>query len=350
MVAASAGPALQEPTPVELLHPPLTHNPQGALRRVGVEIEFAGLDALQAATCVRQLFGGRIVEHDPYSFSVENTCFGDFKCELDSHYAHATEEDSRSLKDLLFGLLDDRQAQDLARKAGALIGDVARHWMPVEVVGPPTPYSEIAAYDRLADALVEAGAQGTQESLIYSFGMQLNPEVAAYDADYIRRHLQAYCLAAEGLRAAIQVDVTRRILPFVDRFPSAYLRLLLRRDYRPQLEGLIDDFLLHNPTRNRELDLLPLFAFLDEERVGKAVDMTLVKARPTFHYRLPNASLGERGWSVLQEWNRWVQVERLAADRERRHAMIDAWQENDARSLPEDWAQLSRPWLEQADP
>ncbi|HLW28969.1 MAG TPA: amidoligase family protein [Kiloniellales bacterium] len=334
---------------VELLHPPLTRNADGEVRNVGVEIEFAGLDALQAASCVRQLFGGRLVEHDPYSFTVENTCFGDFKCELDSHYAHATEEDVRSLKDLLFGLLDDRQAQDLARKAGALIGDVARHWMPVEIVGPPTPYVDIGAYDRLADALAEAGAEGTQESLIYSFGMQLNPEVAAYDADYICRHIQAYCLASEWLRSAIQVDVTRRVLPFVDRFPIAYQRLILRHDYRPDLGQLIDDFIEHNPTRNRELDLLPLFCFIDERRIADSVDMTLVKPRPTFHYRLPNASLGIRGWSVMQEWNRWVAVERLAANNERRLPMIEAWQENNARSTPLEWSEVARPWMENGD-
>ena len=33
------------------------------------------------------------------------------------------------------------------------------------------------AFDRLAVALAEAGAQGTQESVIYGFGLQLNPEV-----------------------------------------------------------------------------------------------------------------------------------------------------------------------------
>jgi len=331
---------------VELLHPPRTLNPQGNARRVGVEIEFAGLDALQAATCVRQLFGGRIVENDPYSFSVEGSYYGDFLCELDSHYAHATEEDARSLKDLLFGLLDDRQAQELARKAGALIGDVARHWMPVEIVGPPIAYPEISSADRLVTALAEAGAQGTQESFVYGFGMQLNVEVAAFDAAYICHHLQAYCLASEWLRAAIQVDRTRRMLPFVDRFPSGYLRHILRPGYQPDLAGLIDDFLELNPTRNRELDMLPLFRFLDEERLAAVVDLTMVKARPTFHYRLPNASLGVEGWSVLQEWNRWVAVEKLAADEQRRHEMMHAWNQNNDRLLPDDWARLSKPWLE----
>lgn len=332
----------------ELHHPPLTCNRDGGTRRVGIEIEFAGLDALQAAGCVRALFGGRIVERDPYHFVVEDSCFGDFDCKLDSHHAHATEEDSRSLKDLLFGLVDDRQAQDLVRKAGSLIGDVSRYWLPVEVVGPPVPYTEVPAFDRLALALADAGAQGTQESLIYGFGLQLNPEVASVEADYLRRHIQAYCLASEWLRATIDIDMTRRLLPFVDRFPTAYLRLVLNLAYAPDLGRLMDDFLAHNPTRNRELDLLPLFRLLDEERLRaiEGLDLTLVKARPTFHYRLPNASLGVRGWSILREWNRWVTVERLAADGERLETMMKAWRANDAKLLSDDWALLSARWLE----
>ncbi|WP_366555887.1 amidoligase family protein [Aquibaculum sediminis] len=329
-----------------LQHPPLTRNAEGALRRVGVEIEFAGLDALQAANCVRELFGGRLVEHDPYSFQVEDTCYGDFECKLDSHHVHTTEEDSRSLKDLLFGLVDDRQAQDLARKAGSFFGDITRYWLPVEIVAPPVAYTEMPAFDRLADALTEAGAEGTQESVIYGFGMQFNPEVASFEAEYLRRHIQAYCLASEWLRASIEVDMTRRLLPFVDRFPNAYLRLILKEDYAPELGELIDDFLEHNPTRNRELDLLPLFRFLDEKRIADVVDMTLVKARPTFHYRLPNASLGMEGWSVVQEWNRWVAVERLAADCERLRATMQAWHENDNKLISDDWAKLSRRWME----
>ncbi|OBX33760.1 putative amidoligase enzyme [Halomonas elongata] len=40
---------------------------------------------------------------------------------------------------------------------------------------------------------------------------------------------------------------------------------MLDPDYQPDLRTLIDDYLEYNPTRNRELDLLPLFAYLDPE-------------------------------------------------------------------------------------
>src|SRR3546814_9457337 len=50
---------------------------------------------------------------------------------------------------------------------------------------------------------------------------------------------------------------------------------------------------------------LPIWRLTDE----------LIKARPTFHYRLPNARLADPQWSIVREWNLWVRVERLAHDR-----------------------------------
>src|SRR3954463_16744587 len=76
-----------------------------------------------------------------------------------------------------------------------------------------------------------------------------------------------------------------------------------------------DDYLTHNPTRNRPLDMLPLLAFNVPglmERPGLAGQK--VRPRPTFHYRLPDSSIDEDGWSIAEEWGRWVLVERLADD------------------------------------
>lgn len=82
------------------------------------------------------------------------------------------------------------------------------------------------------------------------------------------------------------------------------------------------DYLAHNPTRNRPLDMLPLLAHLDSRRVLHAAeDKHLVKARPAFHYRLPNCMIDEPAWTLAQEWNRWVAVERLAADPEKLASM-----------------------------
>lgn len=91
------------------------------------------------------------------------------------------------------------------------------------------------------------------------------------------------------------------------------------------MDQLIDDFITDNPTRNRELDMLPLFAHLDEDRVRARVDDPLIKARPTYHYRLPNTNLADPEWGVLTEWNRWVIVERLAAAHNRRRQLADTY-------------------------
>jgi hypothetical protein len=32
------------------------------------------------------------------------------------------------------------------------------------------------------------------------------------------------------------------------------------------------------------------------------------------HYRLPQAHVGEPGWSIMPDWNRWLRVESRASD------------------------------------
>ena len=78
---------------------------------------------------------------------------------------------------------------------------------------------------------------------------------------------------------------------------------------------MANDYLAANPTRKRDLDLLPLFLFLDEARVRTRLPHEEISARPVFHYRLPHASVGDETWSILPDWEAWVAVERLAADR-----------------------------------
>ncbi|NNC55402.1 MAG: hypothetical protein HKO07_06755, partial [Pseudomonadales bacterium] len=85
-------------------------------------------------------------------------------------------------------------------------------------------------------------------------------------------------------------------------------------DYKPGVEQLIDDYLTHNPTRNRSLDMLPLFAHLDEQRVRNTIDDDRIKARPTFHYRLPNCDIDSPDWNIDLSWSLWLQVEKLAFD------------------------------------
>ncbi|MBC7171885.1 MAG: amidoligase family protein, partial [Polyangiaceae bacterium] len=59
----------------------------------------------------------------------------------------------------------------------------------------------------------------------------------------------------------------------------------------------------------------------------------LVKARPAFHYRLPNCELAQSGWSPALDWNRWVVVERLANTKELLEELSNAYLESDDRML-----------------
>jgi hypothetical protein len=91
---------------------------------------------------------------------------------------------------------------------------------------------------------------------------------------------------------------------------------VLDPEYAPTRRELIEDYLAFSPTRNRVLDLLPLFVHCEPECLqGHDVEgVELVKPRPTFHYRLPNCEIERPDWTPAAAWNRWLSVERLAAD------------------------------------
>lgn len=327
---------------ITLERPPRIRTADGTLRRVGVEIEFSGLELEAAVHLVRDLYGGHIEQQDKHRFAVSETAFGRIEVELDASYAHPRDWQAKPDEALASAIKDKLAA--LQGKLATAVGDVVSLWLPYEVVAPPIEIERLPELDRLIAALRENRATGTRSSLLYGFGLQLNPEVPSMEADDLRQHLQAYLVLSPWLRAEIDVDPTRRLLPFADEFPAAYIERVLTPTYRPDLAGLIDDYVAHNPTRNRELDLLPLFALIDPDRVSRAVPDAKIKSRPTFHYRLPNSRVDESEWDgVVEEWNRWVRVERLAADKRRLDEALHAHRTH--RGTEGDWVERSRQWL-----
>lgn len=322
--------------------PPRPAAAGGEHRRVGVEVEFAALTARDGARVVRDLFGGTIREEDPHRFHVEGTEFGTFVSELDTQYAHRPHgsEETAGADDVLAAL-----RVELRR----LFGDVSSVVMPCEIVCPPIPWPDLVHLDRMAGALNAAGATGTRASPFYAFGVQLNVEIAEAEPAWLAAILRAYLLASPWLRAAMSIDLTRRAVSFADPFPAGYAARVLAEDYAPDLPRLIDDYLDHNATRNRELDLLPLFAHLDPARLRPRIDDPRVKARPTFHYRLPDANLDRPDWSICLEWNRWVVVERLAADPALLAHMAADWRRAGPEAAPvrgrPDWPLRFSQWM-----
>ena len=287
-----------------MIEPPYPHTEAGRPRRIGVEIEFIGVSCERAAELVRDLYGGAMRPLDSYRFLVTGTRLGDFTVELDCQYAHTDGSPDADL--------DVTNA--IRNGLASAVGAVSSLWVPVEIVSPPVPLSALPELDGLIPALRNAGAEDTKEGLVYAFATQLNPEVPSFSIESIIRHLRAFLLLEDKLRAEIDIDLLRRTLPFTNPFPKAYARKVANPLYQPELPQFVEDYIAANPTRNRELDLLPLLAELAPDQVRASIDDIRVKPRPTFHYRMPDTRLSDPGWGFVIEWDRWVGVELLAAD------------------------------------
>jgi hypothetical protein len=287
----------------ELL-PPNTHDEHGQLRRVGVEIEVLNLTIERASEVVAELFGGRAIRENEYQITLVETALGKFGIEVDSSPLKAIAKKRKR-----FHVLG---AWDRIRER--FFGVVAEHVTPTEIVTAPIAPLELELIDQLVVSLRNAGAVGTDASWMYGIGVHLNPTVVSTNASDLRDHIRAFVLLYPWLADVLRPNIARRFLGFIAPYPPAYARLVLDPSYAPSLPELIDDYLEHNPTRNRGLDLLPLFAHLDAPRVKRAIEDERIGARPTFHFRMPDSRVDEPGFLIVDQWKAWLEVERLACD------------------------------------
>ena len=323
--------------------PPVTRNPDGSLRSVGFELEFAGPPIEDVVDVVRRELGGDVERLNLYRYEVETGELGTFKIELDWALLSDPEQRRRVRE-----LVDSETALELVDWVEEVVAELAQTVVPIEVVSPPIPLDRLDEMERLRSALRELGARGTGDSLVYAFGMHLNPEAPSFEPSSIQAHLQAFLLLQDWLEQRHEVDLTRRLTPYVNPFPKAYVQRAVGARGEPTLDELIDGYLEDNATRNRPLDLLPLFAHLDEERVRGRLDDPLVGSRPAYHYRLPGCRVDQEDWSLAREWNLWLTVERLAADPPRLEEMCSAYleqAESPLRFLGTPWVERVAEWL-----
>lgn len=295
-------------------------------RTVGFELEFTGLSLNEAGKAVAQALGGNLEEKHEAVQLVDVKALGKFQVELDWDYLKKESEKAPG---------SDRVA---------LLRDAASFLVPVEIVCPPIPITELAKLDPMVSKLREAGARGTDDSLLAAFGVHINTSIPALDADTIHRYIKAYSLLQWWLVKAHGVNISRRITPYIDLYPESYVTKIMHIK-NPDLDSIFDNYLEHNGTRNRALDMLPLLAHIDEARVKRAVNDDRIKARPTFHYRLPDCSIDKLEWNLSQSWNLWCQIEALACETEI------------LNKLGDDFIEASRPlfgvdqklWIEKID-
>jgi hypothetical protein len=104
----------------------------------------------------------------------------------------------------------------------------------------------------------------------------------------------------------------------------------------------MEDYLKFNPTRNRPLDMMPIFGLINEKRVMTVLEGEKNNPRPTFHYRLPNSKIDEPQWKFSDEWSDWCVVEKLADDSELLHKLCELYLHRKRKTLvsfKKEWAE-----------
>jgi hypothetical protein len=284
-------------------------NEKGEQRTIGFELEFGDLEVDRAVAVVTEAFSGSFEKKSEVEFEVTTEELGVFKVELDWQLGKKIAE-KRAGTSLSDGDLEPDAVMDWIKK-------IAGQLVPVEIVCPPLSLEKCQHLDILVDILRAAGAKGTDESYLYAFGVHINPEITDSSPQSIARYLQAFGLTQDWLFEINRVDPMRRVTPYINTFGSEYLDLIFQYTENITIRTMIEDYMEHNSTRNRALDMLPLWNHLEEDFLGQfELNDSLTQARPTFHYRLPNCEIEKEGWYLSESWNIWCVVEYIAANKD----------------------------------
>jgi hypothetical protein len=308
----------------QYLLPPVLANKEGQERKAGFEFEFGNLPVLQTAEALQQSLGGELESKSPFEAVLHGSSLGKLRIERDADILKSVKH-----RKWLEQMGVEFTPGSIVHEIEANIDNASKQLVPCEVVTEPIPFDQLGQLETLITTLNLLGAEGTQDSLIYAFGLHINPSIPDNEAATLVKYVQAFLLLRSWIIESAEIDITRRYLTkYIAPFPQPYMDLVLSTDYTPDLTAFIDDYLEHNPTRNRALDMLPILCQLDEARVLEGIDeeeRKLVKGRPAFHYRLPDCKVNVPGWSAASSWNQWVYVEKVVANGELLQELIQEW-------------------------
>lgn len=289
-------------------------------RKMGIEIEFAGLSADEILEQMQSTIGGSIEWLSPFEIELDHPDLGVFKLELDS-----SQIKELGIESSIEG--NPKDAEPSLQKAYIeIISKLSENLVPWEIVTPPLKLKDIEKLFPLVDKLREAGALGTKSAVRYAFGVHLNPEPDSLDTQDLLQYMRSFFCLYEWILKVGAIDIARRITPYINHFKKDYVLKIIDPDYTPTQTEFIEDYIEANPTRNRSVDMLPMFAHLDEPLLKKYIDDDRVKARPTFHYRLPNCEIDNPEWSLHRPLEIWFMVEELANDAELLSSICEEYQ------------------------
>ena len=291
--------------------PPVTENAEGAPRRVGLELEFAGIEPRDAADIIVSLYGGTVGKEHRYEYNIRDTELGEFRVELDARILQ-----KMARQDMFEKLGIQMDVDSIRQSIEDVVDAMARSVVPLEIVMPPVAITDLERLEELRKLLQENKAEGTHASLVHAFGMHMNIESPNLEIPTILKYLRSFIIVYPWLLEKLNIDISRRISPFVDPFPDEYAARILDPGYEPDQEGFVEDYIDYNPTRNRPVDMMPILGMLNPGLIEPVMEGEKNLPRPTFHYRLPNSRIDDPEWSFITEWNYWLVVEKLAANDE----------------------------------
>ncbi len=291
--------------------PPTPNNKAGNQRCVGLELEFAGIKIEEAAKIIQSLYGGKIEKEHRYHFQIIDTEFGDFTVELDARILKKMASENIFEK---WGIKIDEKT--VRKSIEDVVDKLAKTVVPLEVVMPPVQIKKLHRLEELRNELQKNKAEGTGTSLVHAFGMHINIESPDLETPTLLRYLRSVVLLYPWLLKVLKIDFMRRVSPFVDPYPPKYVQKILDPSYNPDQQQFIEDYLEFNATRNRVVDMMPIFGLLNAKLIEPVMEGEKNAPRAAFHYRLPNSRIDDADWRFEDEWNHWLAVEKLAEDEE----------------------------------
>jgi hypothetical protein len=316
--------------------PSIKNNAQGDQRSVGFELEFTGVKIDSAAKIIQSLYGGKLKKEHRYHFEILDTEFGNFRVELDARILR-----KMASQDVFSKWGIDLDEESIRKSLENVVDKLAKTVVPLEIVMPPVPLGDLHRLEELRVRLQENRAEGTHTSVIHAFGMHINIESPDLKTVTLLNYLRSFLILYPWLLKELKIDLSRRITPFVDSFPQKYAAKILDSSYHPDQEQFIRDYVEFNPTRNRPMDMMPIFGMLDKDLIQSVMEGKKNDPRPTFHYRLPNSRIDDPDWRFEDEWDHWLEVERLAGNKEMLNKLSRLYltrKEETVMSFRKEWA------------
>lgn len=323
--------------------PPHRFNELGEERKIGFEFEFTGVSMEDVAAIIQNLYGGTLQKISTYVFEVTDSALGTFKLELDAQLLREKKYETY-LSKIGIRLAEFKNRQSIEDSLKELASSV----VPFEIITPPISLSSLTEMNPLLHELRRHQVKGTGSSFLYAFGLHVNPEAPELREKSILNHLRAYVMLDGWIRKDARINISRRLTPFINEYDEKFIHHILQPDYQPGLNELIRDYFAFGNSRNRPLDLLPLFMHINEKLTATLISEEITSSRPTYHYRLPNCSLDDETWTLAEEWNRWVLVETLANDNQAIDQYSRAWLKMKSDTLigfDQKWIKLMDRWV-----